>query len=300
MLVRTVHLIWLGDDSSGVAAGAVAHWQRMGNGRRVVLHTGDDALLNDWRPVWEKHAKTAAMQSDLLRWSLLLTIGGWYFDCDVRSRLTLDEIEAECGLDGGRCFLTKVGRGQSPPFTDIAACNPDWLGRQTVLDCVPQQLDADVRYLTFANLMFWPMVVERPELFAFGAEERYGIVAADPAQRVFVRNAGASIAATTVARNGEKGTSQRGPGTCLHDAIVRWTGEFPNAGCQCRRRIERMNQWGPATCRQKLKRIVGWLRSEARKRNWVLRFGVAVPGAQFAIRRMVLNAIEESEREQLQ
>jgi hypothetical protein len=58
-----------------------------------------------------------------------------------------------------------------------------------------------------------------------------------------------------------------------------------------------MNQWGPVTCRLKINRIVGWLRSEAKKRNWVLRFGVAVPGAQFAIRRMVLNAIEESERE---
>jgi hypothetical protein len=189
MLNKLIHLIWLGEDGDKVAAKAVAHWKERGNGREVVLHTDDRCLLDAWRSVWDKHAKTFAMQSDLLRWSLLLTVGGWYFDCDVRSRLTIDDIEAECGLDGGQCFLTKVGRGQSPPFTDIAACNPDWLGRQTVLDCVPQQLDADVRYLTFANLMFWPMVVEHPELFAFGPEEEYGIVAATPEYRVFFRNA---------------------------------------------------------------------------------------------------------------
>jgi GR25 family glycosyltransferase involved in LPS biosynthesis len=191
MLNKKIHLIWLGEDPDGIAAGAVAHWRRMGNGRDVILHTDDHFLIDDWRPVWRKHAKTPAMQSDLLRWSLLLTIGGWYFDCDVRSRLTLDEIETECGLDDSRrCFLTKVGRGHSPPMTDIAACNPDWPGRQAILNYVPRQLDGDIQYLTFANLMFWPMVVERADLFAFGAEDRYGIVAADPASRVFLRNAG--------------------------------------------------------------------------------------------------------------
>jgi hypothetical protein len=92
-------------------------------------------------------------------------------------------------------------------------------------------------------------------------------------------------------------SNPRGPGDCLHDAIFYWTGEIPNDDCPCLDYIRRMNRWGPRKCRQRIRVIVGWLRNEAKKRKWVLRFGVAVPGVRFAIRRLVKNAIKESERE---
>lgn len=86
----------------------------------------------------------------------------------------------------------------------------------------------------------------------------------------------------------------RGPGACLHAAIFRWTGERPNASCQCGRYIRQMNRWGPAKCRRKLHIIVKWLRTEARQRRW-WRYAVTLPGTRFFLRRLVLAAIAESE-----
>jgi hypothetical protein len=138
MLPKLVHLIWLGEDPSGISSAAVEHWRKMSDDRQVIMHRDAAALLPEWQDIWPL-AQNASMQSDLLRWSLLLTVGGWYFDCDVRSRLSLNEIEADCGLDSLRCFVTLFGSLATTPVSDILACRPDWTGRQAVIDYIVSQ-----------------------------------------------------------------------------------------------------------------------------------------------------------------
>jgi len=82
-----------------------------------------------------------------------------------------------------------------------------------------------------------------------------------------------------------------GPGDCLHRAIERRTGEEPKLSCGCRSRIARMNAWGPAGCREHLDEIVGWLLEEAERRGWR---SAKLPGARWAVKRLVLAAIKES------
>jgi len=84
-----------------------------------------------------------------------------------------------------------------------------------------------------------------------------------------------------------------GPGDCLCRAIERWSGEEPKLSCGCRSRIARMNAWGPDGCRKHLDEIVGWLVEEATKRGWR---SAKLPGARWAVKRMVLGAIAESEK----
>ncbi len=60
-----------------------------------------------------------------------------------------------------------------------------------------------------------------------------------------------------------------GPGDYLHDAILSWVGEGPTRECGCTDRINQMNAWGPAGCREHLDEIVGWLVEQAKTHKWV-------------------------------
>ena len=85
----------------------------------------------------------------------------------------------------------------------------------------------------------------------------------------------------------------RGPGDCLHDAILCWVGESPTADCQCRSRIAQMNTWGPTGCREHIDDIVSWLLDEAHRRGWRT---AKLPGARWTIKRLVLRAIHKAEK----
>jgi len=87
-----------------------------------------------------------------------------------------------------------------------------------------------------------------------------------------------------------------GPGDCLHRAILRWVGQSPEKSCGCENRIAQMNEWEVDGCRANLDRIVFWLLEQARRRGWLLRLAASMPGAKIIIRKMVSDAIDESER----
>lgn len=184
---KLIHLIWLGEDPAGVAAEAVEHWKIFGSGREIIVHCDGAALLREWRDAWEL-TQNASMQSDLLRWSLLLTQGGWYFDCDVRSRLSLDQIETECQLDEQRCFVTLFGSLSSTPASDILACGPDWPGRTAVIDYVCSQRDPPkIHNWTFAGDMLTAIYRDHPEWFTPAPPDRYSLMAVRKDQCVFTR-----------------------------------------------------------------------------------------------------------------
>ncbi len=84
-----------------------------------------------------------------------------------------------------------------------------------------------------------------------------------------------------------------GPGDWLHIAILKWVGKGPTWKCGCKDRINQMNAWGPDGCREHLDEIVGWMLEEAEKRGWR---SAKLPGARWAVKRMVMSAIKESEK----
>jgi len=88
-----------------------------------------------------------------------------------------------------------------------------------------------------------------------------------------------------------------GPGTELHTMLARW-GIQAIEGCQCGERIQQMDHWGPAGCREHLDEIVDGLMTEASRRGWTL---TDIPGfregSRFAARRLVLRAIRRAEKQ---
>jgi len=189
VIPRIVHLIWFGKIPSVLAVDAVEHWQRMGNGRKVILHNDDSLLLPSWRGIWERHAKTPHMQSDLLRWSLLLTQGGWYFDCDVRSNMTLDEVEQDVNLDGSKTFITRYGQ-YSSLRSDVLAMGLHWPGEATICEYVvsQKQRGSPLSYLAFAEEMLNYVYDINSDWFISGDPHRYSTLKSQVEHRVFRRN----------------------------------------------------------------------------------------------------------------
>ena len=87
-----------------------------------------------------------------------------------------------------------------------------------------------------------------------------------------------------------------GPGTILHRIIKKRTGEDYTPDCPCADMTRRMNAWGPAGCRDHIDEIVTKLHTEAKTRpKWKLL--ASLPGVKLFMKRMVLSAIREAERE---
>lgn len=59
-----------------------------------------------------------------------------------------------------------------------------------------------------------------------------------------------------------------GPGTRLKQLLAEM-GVTPAAGCGCDERATRMNEWGPAGCRERRAEIVDWLREEWGRLGWL-------------------------------
>ena len=87
----------------------------------------------------------------------------------------------------------------------------------------------------------------------------------------------------------------KGPGDYLHDLIVAWVGKSAQCCGGCQDWIDRMNRWGPQVCRDHLDEIIDRLLAEAKKRGW-WKYAVALPGSRFAVRWLVLAAIEQAEK----
>ena len=91
-------------------------------------------------------------------------------------------------------------------------------------------------------------------------------------------------------------STRRGTGTILHRMIKDRTGEDYTPNCGCNDMVRRMNAWGPAGCREHLNEIVTKMHTEAKNRpKWKLL--ASLPGVKLVMKRMVLSAIREAERE---
>lgn len=81
-----------------------------------------------------------------------------------------------------------------------------------------------------------------------------------------------------------------GPGTEL-EIILRKFYVRITSSCDCSRRKNLMNEWGPDISRKNLKIIVDWLTEEINSRNMLLRF---MPGLRLWLRLLVLMAIRRA------
>lgn len=111
MIPELIHFAWTGlpgrDDPPMPewAADNIARFRDLNPDHEVIVH-GQEAVLPKYRTLYEA-ATSYAHTSDLLRYSVLQSHGGWWFDVDVFPFRPVADIESAYGLDGRQLFVTE-------------------------------------------------------------------------------------------------------------------------------------------------------------------------------------------------
>jgi hypothetical protein len=163
MIPKIIHLIWFGNDLEVIRA-SQAHWKEMAPDYEIRLHINDDSLvLPEWRTLYVK-ANRPSTKSDFLRWSLVLTVGGWYFDCDIRTKIPLP-----ADLDAQGCFITLLGSPLTAPGPDIIATTADWVAKRDMISNVIEMSRGFSEYSLLIEWTLHKMVREHPDWFIIQA-----------------------------------------------------------------------------------------------------------------------------------
>ena len=123
MIPKIIHFVWLGSDVPNWARRNIAEFDRINGDYQIKLHTDDSMLLDELRGAWEA-CTHPSMQADLLRLSILMREGGWYFDVDYWPLRPLEDAVRAWLLDGTKVLATKQNNRTVPLNNCVLACAP--------------------------------------------------------------------------------------------------------------------------------------------------------------------------------
>jgi len=98
-----IHFIWIGGPMPGWASANVDEFRRLNPEHEIAVH-GEEALLDDYRPIYERLDELAP-KADLVRYSVLEREGGWYFDADTWPLRPVADIEHAYRPDGRQMII---------------------------------------------------------------------------------------------------------------------------------------------------------------------------------------------------
>jgi hypothetical protein len=138
MIPREIHFIWLGGNMPGWASQNIQAFADLNPGYDIFIHS--DLSDVDVRLRHHLDAElTPVQQADLLRYSVLLRDGGWYFDADFVPLRPVDDIVSAYGLDGRTVFIAKQ-RGQRNRRYNVSngviGCSPGLPGMNHIVEYV--------------------------------------------------------------------------------------------------------------------------------------------------------------------
>jgi len=135
---KIIHFVWVGPQMPEWEARNIEEFRRLNPEYKVVIHDDSD-LLPAFRKTYDSinSAHPWSDRSDLVRYSVLLNEGGWYFDCDFWPFLPVDEICTDHDLSCG----TVIFKSSETLYANgIIGCRPHSPGitqivEQAVLRC---------------------------------------------------------------------------------------------------------------------------------------------------------------------
>jgi len=126
MIPKLIHFVWVGSDPlPDWATRNLREFVRLNPSHEIALH-GEEALM----PELEKPYSLAvdpASKADLIRYSVLASHGGWYFDLDFWPMRPVEDAERAWRLDGEKLFLSKCQNNVNPAMryaNGVLACSP--------------------------------------------------------------------------------------------------------------------------------------------------------------------------------
>lgn len=154
MIPKTIHFIWLGSEIPDWANYNINTFRIHNPDYQIVIHTDASMLKPEYRTNYDRCVANSSQQCDLLRFSILQQIPGWYFDCDCRAFGSIDNIplvednRLVCPNYGEYPGTTMVSSWMlgCTAYTDFAKINEYIVG-----------WDKRISYLTFSNPMLESM-----------------------------------------------------------------------------------------------------------------------------------------------
>jgi len=104
---KVINFVWIGTSLPKWAEDNMRQFERLNPEFKVVLHDAE-VLLPEFRNAYDsiRGDHVYARKSDLLRVSVLLGSGGWYFDSDIIPIRPLSELYANYNGFPKQCFIT--------------------------------------------------------------------------------------------------------------------------------------------------------------------------------------------------
>jgi len=168
MTPRIIHLIWFGEQKPESLA-AAAFWREHAQGREVRVYTDASCLRESWRENYDAYAHNFPNQSDWLRWSLLLDLGGWYFDAKVRPANGIDLDKIEAGMAPDTCLVVPMIAGMRGLDADIICCPLGWRGENAVNEYMLAKHAGQPAYVHYTLGMANRLYHTHPDWFTIGS-----------------------------------------------------------------------------------------------------------------------------------
>ena len=136
MIPRLLHFVWIGSELPSWAARNIAQWRRLNAGWEIRVH--DESSLLPC--LVEKYSQVSSWcaRADLIRYSVLLQHGGWYFDVDFWPFRPLDHADWCWDLANDRVFCSRQQghkSGERLPYNNAPlACAPGAPGMRRLVD----------------------------------------------------------------------------------------------------------------------------------------------------------------------
>ena len=167
LIPKKIHFIWVGGELPDWAITNIDEFRRLNPNYEIRIH-GEEVLLDRYRDVYGQLDEVCA-KSDLLRYSVLRSEGGWYFDADFYPFRPLADMERAFALDGRQMFITEQHGQLGAHLTyanGILGAAPD----HPVFDLIDEYIDQTEPFgrCTYGPIMMLKLVAEHPNLFAIG------------------------------------------------------------------------------------------------------------------------------------
>lgn len=172
MIPHTIHFVWIGPEMPDWAADNIRLFRELNTSFNVQVH-GEDVLLPEFQAGYDaiKGEHVLSRKSDLLRVSVLLEHGGWYFDADFLPIRPLAALYEHYNCFPKCAYVTHGAylRGRKWIANGIIGTTPGSPFMLTVYEGILGRIKRkECRWETFGPGLFTEIVEQRPDLVHVG------------------------------------------------------------------------------------------------------------------------------------
>jgi len=168
VIPKLLHFVWIGGPMPEWAERNIEEFRRLNPGHEIRVH-GEQVLLSEYREAYDASTEPCT-KADLIRYSVLETEGGWYFDVDFWPFRPLDDIVRAYALDGAALFVTQQHGNKNPTLVHsnaVLAAGPECGVWPFIKEYVQAHIPPNAQF-RYGPGMMTELVEKHPKRFVVG------------------------------------------------------------------------------------------------------------------------------------